>query len=136
MKKAIEMLTLFAEIQEDNAQIWAEKNDLNQADYCCYLARTCRESIAVLERAQAGTAVEWPEPSGLVLTEADAIADLNDEPRPSAGDAVITGSDAKFIADAYGESLESPKQPNDKLKQAKAEYDRYSGKVVFNGESR
>lgn len=29
--------------------------------------------------------VEWPEPSGLVLTEADAIADLNGEPRPDAG---------------------------------------------------
>lgn len=28
--------------------------------------------------------VEWPEPSGLVLTLADSIADLNGEPRPDA----------------------------------------------------
>lgn len=69
-----------------------------------------------------------------VLTLADSIADLNDEPRPSAGDAVITGTDALFIADAYSESLESPRLPNEKLKQAKAEYDRDSGKIVFDGE--
>lgn len=49
---------------------------------------------------------------------------------------VITGADALFIADAYIESLESPKQPNDKLKQAKAEYDRASGKVVLTGEDK
>jgi len=86
MKKAIEMLTLFAGIQEYNAPFWAEANDLTQSDYCRYLARTCRESIAVLEqlhRESAPKAVR-PEPSGLVLTEADAIADLNGGPRPDA----------------------------------------------------
>lgn len=87
-------------------------------------------------KEQLAQEVEWPEPSGLVLTEADAIADLNGEPRPSAGGAVITGTDALFIADAYSESLESPRLPNEKLKQAKAEYDRDSGKIVFDGESR
>jgi len=34
------------------------------------------------ERIDAFVATEWPEPSGIVLTESDAMADLNGTPRP------------------------------------------------------